>query len=47
MGIPGAVGQIASGTAAVADGLDTAGKCLDYESASAQQYGMWAAVTLV
>ncbi|ORB90280.1 hypothetical protein [Mycobacterium persicum] len=29
VGIPAAVGQIALGTAAVADGLDAAGKCLD------------------
>ncbi len=28
VGIPAAIGQIALGTAAVADGLDTAGKCL-------------------
>ena len=29
VGIPAALGQIALGTAAVADGLDAAGKCLD------------------
>lgn len=29
VGIPAAIGQIAVGTAAVADGLDAAGKCLD------------------
>jgi hypothetical protein len=29
VGIPAAIGQIALGTAAVADGLDAAGKCLD------------------
>lgn len=29
VGIPAALGQIAVGTVAVADGLDAAGKCLD------------------